>query len=273
MQLRVTSCEKSLDLITSTAASLPLPLQHFFPWGFRATECENPQSSLTLKILTSTLHSLLVEPCIERRCFTAREHFVRNLRLHFHLSYNATTLCQHLNPPCFSELGTTLLKTRYFQVQFITIHLSQSPVLWSFAKLLLKWASVGLSAVVPLQKEELDMHTHPLQQDSSLRERHPGQHLAGTEPLLSHANRTWERRVTTTPCSSATACFSNRRWNFQEVTLQTTSFVSIHRRNVNLVCRFWHESNPTKSTIQPTPHVQPILWKHTWSQLPSRHFC
>lgn len=60
-------------------------------------------------------------------------------------------------PPCLSQQGT-LLKTRYFQIQFITIHLFQSPVLWSFTKLVLKWASVGLSAVV--QKQELDIHTH-----------------------------------------------------------------------------------------------------------------
>lgn len=84
-------------------------------------------------------------------------------------------------PPCLPKQGTTPLKTRYFQIQFITIHLFQSPVLWSFTKLLFKWSSVRLSAVVPLQKQELDTHTLPLHQDPSLRGRHPGQHLGGTK--------------------------------------------------------------------------------------------
>lgn len=144
----------------------------------------NSQSSLTLKMLTSTLYSLSVEPRTERHCFTAREHFARRARpmmslgLRFHLSCNTTVM--HLNFH-FSKQATTLLKTRYFQIQFITIQLFQSPVLWSFTKLLLKLVSVGLSAVVPLQREELDTHTHSLHQAASLRGRHPGQHLGGTE--------------------------------------------------------------------------------------------
>lgn len=198
----------------------PSPPAHLPP-RFHSSWMWNPQSSLTLKILTSTLYSVLVEPCIERCCFTAREHFVTRAKesqapfppqLQSHCDMSAP------QPPCFSKQGITLLKTRYLQIQFITIHLFQSPVLWSFARLLFKWASVGLSAVVALHKEELDTHTHPLHQDSSLRKRHPGQHLAGTESFLPHPNRTWERRVTAIPSSSATACFSNRafrKWHFK----------------------------------------------------------
>lgn len=78
---------------------------------------QNSQSSLTLKILTSTLYSVLVEPCIETCCFTARQHFVRrarpmvgNLRPRFHLSCNTTASCQHL----FFKAGNHSSKIQVF---------------------------------------------------------------------------------------------------------------------------------------------------------------
>ena len=37
-------------------------------------------------------------------------------------------------PPCLSKQDTIFSSNRYFQIQFITIHLFQSPVLWGFYK-------------------------------------------------------------------------------------------------------------------------------------------
>lgn len=61
-------------------------------------------------------------------------------------------------------------------------------------------------------------YANPLHQDSSLRERHHCRESHLSPTITGH-----ERGESLPPFSSATACFSNRRWNFQEVTLQTTS--------------------------------------------------
>lgn len=145
----------------SPPAHLPQRFQSYWMW--------NPQSSLTLKnphvhshlFIRGIMHWEMLLHCQGAFCEEGKAHdeesqapFPPQLQCHGIMSAS--------QPPCLPKQGTTPLKTRYFQIQFITIHLFQSPVLWSFTKLLLKWSSLGLSSVVPLQKQELDTHTHSL---------------------------------------------------------------------------------------------------------------
>lgn len=103
-----------------SGVSSPSPPAHPRP-RFQSYWMWNSQSNLTRKILKSTLYSFLVEPCIERCCFTAREHFmrrtrpmVRNLRLHFHLSCNSTLCYVSTSTSLFFKAGNHPSKNQVF---------------------------------------------------------------------------------------------------------------------------------------------------------------